>query len=285
MLYSVGRRDEVRRLLRMTIEEMIEKARGRLVVVETLEDLHRHFAESIANEIKENNARKKPTRLILPVGPTGQYPILRDIINDERISLKNCYFFFMDEYCDDNGCVLSEDHPLSLRGTVKRIFFDHIDPELNIPSENLIFPTHLNIHQLKDKIASVGGIDTCYGGIGIHGHVAFNEPEPGVENTDPRLVYLNEYTITMNAIRAHVGGNIVNFPRKAVTLGMRQILSARRIRLYCRNGGEWDWANMVLRIALFGKPGDDFPVTYIRKHPDYLIVADVDTASKPKYIL
>jgi len=109
--------------------------------------------------------------------------------------------------------------------------------------------------------------------------------EPGVENTDPRLVYLNEYKITMNAIRAHVGGNVVNFPRKAVTLGMRRILSARRIRLYRRNGGKWDWANMVLRIALFGKPGDDFPVAYIRKHWDYLIVADIDTASKPKYIL
>ncbi len=70
-----------------------------------------------------------------------------------------------------------------------------------------------------------------------------------------------------------------------MTLDMRQILSARRIRLYCPNGGELDWANMVLRIGFFGKPGDDFPVTYIRKHPDYLIVADVDTASKPKYIL
>jgi len=42
---------------------------------------------------------------------------------------------------------------------------------------------------------------------------------------------------------------------------------------------------MVLRIGLFGKLRDDSPVTYIRKHRDYLIVADIDLASKPKYVL
>ena len=82
--------------------------------------------------------------------------------------------------------------------------------------------------------------------------------EPGVENTDPRLVYLNEYTITMNAIRAHVGGNVVNFPRKTVTLDMRRILSARRIRLYRRNGGKWDWANMVHASPSLGSRGMTF---------------------------
>jgi len=278
------RGEEVRKLLQMTPEEMLAKAKGHLIIVDTLEDLYQHFAESIANEIKKNNAEGRPTRLILPVGPTEQYLILRDIINEENISLKNCYFFFMDEYCDDNGHVLPESHPLSFKGIMKRIFFDHIKPELNIPSENVIFPTHLNIHILKDKIAQVGGIDTCYGGVGIHGHVAFNEPEPNVRNTDPRLVYLNDFTITINAIRAHIGGNLINFPRKAVTLGMRQILGARRIRLYCRNDIS-DWANTVLRIALFGRPGDDFPVTYIREHPDWIIITDRNTAERPKYVI
>ena len=137
----------------------------------------------------------------------------------------------------------------------------------------------------KGKIQSAGGIDTCYGGIGIHGHVAFNEPEPNVKESDPRLVYLNDFTSTINCIRSRVGGNLVNFPRRAVTLGMRQILGARRIRLYCHNGIPLDWANTVLRLALFGQPGDDYPVTHIRSHKDYVIVTDEDTASKPKIIV
>lgn len=279
----MNRREEVRRLLRMSTEEMVAKAEGKLVIVDDLDALHQHFAESIAKEIMKNNKAGRPTKLILPVGPTGQYPILKDMINKQGISLKNCFFFFMDEYCDDNGYAIPEDHPLSFKGEMKHLFFNHIKPELNIPPKQLVFPNHLNLHTLKRRIADAGGIDTCYGGIGIHGHVAFNEPEPNVKDTEPRLVYLNDLTITINAIRAEVGGNLVNFPRKAVTLGMKQILGAKRIRLYCRSQN-YDWANTILRIALFGEPGDDYPVTYIR-NKDYTIMTDKFTASKPKFIL
>jgi glucosamine-6-phosphate deaminase len=168
---------------------------------------------------------------------------------------------------------------------MQELFFDHINQKLNIPSNQLFFPNHNNITELKYRIENVGGIDTCYGGIGIHGHVAFNEPEPNVKNTDPRLVYLNEYTITINAIRANIGGNLANFPRKALTLGMNKILGAKRIRLYCRNGSPYDWANTILRVALFGTPGDDYPVTHVRNHSDYVITTDKNTLASPKIIL
>ena len=68
-------------------------------------------------------------------------------------------------------------------------------------------------------------------------------------------------------------------------LGMRQILGARRIRLYCRNGIPLDWANTVLRLAVLGKPGDDYPVTYVRDHNDYMVVTDEDTVRKPKFVI
>jgi len=278
------RSEEIRALLALSPEELLEKADGRLIILDTLDDLHRHFAESVAQEIQGNNSKGVPTKLILPVGPTGGYPYLAERINGEGISLEHCYFFFMDEYCDDSGRAIPLSHPLSFRGTMEGLFFCRIDRALNIPPEHLFFPNHTNVYLLKDKIVEAGGIDTCYGGIGIHGHLAFNEPEPHVADTDPRLVYLNAYTITMNAIRAKVGGNVENFPRKAFTLGMRQILSARRIVLYCRNGGPYDWANTVLRLALLGAPGDDYPVTYVRGK-DYLIVTDRDTAAPPEHVL
>ena len=279
------RQEEVRRLLKMSRAQMLEKAGGQLVIVKDIDALHQHFAETIVGEIKANNARGRPTTLILPVGPVGQYPLLVEMINEDRISLKKCWFFFMDENCDDNGIVLPPSHPLSFRGEMQQLFFSQIRKNLMIPEKQLTFPDHLNVQTLKDKIALAGGIDTCYGGIGIHGHVAFNEPEPNVRESDPRLVYLNDFTTTINCIRAEVGGNLVNFPRKAVTLGMRQILGARRIRLYCRNGISLDWANTVLRLALFGRAGDDYPVTYIRDHQDYVIVTDEDTARRPKFII
>lgn len=280
------RHEEVRRLLSMSAEEMIEKSEGKLEVLPTLDDLHKHLVESIANEIEGNNKKGRLTKLILPVGPTGQYPLLKDLIHERKISLKSCYFFFMDEYCDDNGHTVPKDHSLSFKGIMERLFFKEIDPDLNIPEGQIIFPDHLNVQHLQGKIEEIGGIDTCYGGIGIHGHVAFNEPEDSVRDSEPRVVYLNPFTITINAIRDEVGGNLVNFPRKAVTLGMRQIMNARRVRLYCRNDvPTLDWANTILRLAVFGEPGDDYPVTYLTRHKDYKVITDRNTARKPKYIL
>ena len=164
-------------------------------------------------------------------------------------------------------------------------FARRVRRNLMLTPKQLIFPDHRNVQTLKAKIESVGGIDTCYGGIGVHGHVAYNEPEPNVRDSDPRIVYLNDFTRTINTIRAQVGGNLEGHPRKGITLGLRQILGARRIRLYCRNGIALDWANTVLRLALFGQPGDDYPVTHIRDHKDYIVVTDEDTARKPKFLV
>jgi len=281
----MARQEEIRKLLKMSRRQMLDRAGKHLMILQDLDALHQHFAESIAGEIKANNARKQVTRLILPVGPTGQYPILADIVNREKISLKNCWFFMMDEHCDDNGIALPPDHPLSFRHAFHAVFARHVRRHLMLPAKQLVFPNHLNVQTLKRKIESVGGIDTCYGGIGIHGHVAYNEPEPNVRDSDPRLVYLNDFTRTINAIRAEIGGNLEGHPRKGITLGMRQILGARRIRLYCRNGIALDWANTVLRLAMFGQPGDDYPVTCIRDHQDYVIVTDQQTACKPRIVL
>lgn len=281
----MNRQEEIQRLMSLSPDQMIEKAGDHLLLLDTIEELYKHFARSLADHIKRNNENNKRTVLILPFGPVKQYEYFIQIVNSEQISLQNCLFFLMDEYCDDNGIAIGSSHPLSFRAGLWK-YFDQINGEFRVPGDQVIFPSHENIYQLAAMIEDAGGIETCYGGIGIHGHVAFNEPEPQVLHTDPRMVYLNEYTRTINAIRAGVGGDLENFPRKALTIGMRQIMNADKIRLYCRNGAEGlDWANTVLRLALFGEPGDDYPVTYIKQHPDWQIITDVDTASTPKNLL
>ena len=278
------RKDEVRALLELSPEEVVARAGDRLVVCDDIDALHQRFAEDVASEIRSRNAEGEPTRLIVPVGPTGQYPILAEIVNREGLSLADCWLFFMDENCGDEQRAVPADHPLSFKGDAQRLFFDHLDPACGLQPDRVTFPDENNIGELAGRIEAVGGIDTCYGGIGIHGHVAFNEPEPGVACSEPRLVRLNDFTVTINAVRSHVGGNLECFPREAYTLGMRQILGARRIRLFCRNGCEFDWANTVLRLALFGEPGDDYPVTHIRGR-DYAITTDRDTLASPRNLI
>lgn len=283
---ELERRKEISELLHLSKKELVDKSDGNLQVVNDLDSLYEHFAESIAKEIAQNNKEARKTKLILPVGPTGQYPILAQLINRKGIDLSSCYFFFMDEYCDENGVPLSEEHPLSFRGKMKEIFFDQLEEEYRIPEDQVIFPTVDNLRDIPNMIEDLGGIDTCYGGIGVHGHVAFNEPEPKVKNTEPRLVYLNEYTITINAIRANVGGDLVNFPRKALTIGMQQVLNSESVRLYCRNDiPKIDWANTVLRLSVLGRPGEDYPVTFLTNHEDCRVITDRATVQSPKYVL
>lgn len=221
----------------------------------------------------------------MPVGPTQPYRIMAEKINYLNLSLKNVRFFFMDEYCDDNDRLIPETHPLSFRGQIGPLLFNRIRPDLLMPREQIIFPSPENIAALPRMIEEAGGIEVCYGGIGIHGHVAFNEPEPGVRDSDPRILSINEFTRTIDATRHKgVGGNLENFPRRAITLGMKQCLGARRMLLMTRNESqEFFWANTVLRISALGEPGDDYPVTHARHHRNLLIVTDVKTATAPKF--
>ena len=278
------RKDEIRTLLELPPRKIIEKAGPHLVVCESLDMLHAKFALDIATAIKKNNEKGLNSRFILPVGPTGQYPYLVDIINTEEIDLSNCFFFFMDEYCDADGKAIDIAHPLSFRDIAQQLFLQELDASCGLTPDRIFFPTEATITKLDDMIKNVGGIDVCFGGIGIHGHIAFNEPESGVKHLGSRLVDLNEYTVTINAVRASVGGNLEGFPRRAFTIGMKQILDAKRIMLYCRNGTSFDWANTILRLALFGKPGDDYPVTHIR-NKDYIITTDLDTLRCPINLL
>lgn len=281
----MNRKDEISKLLKQSEDEVRQQAAGHLKIFDNCDAIHQHIADEMISFIEAQNKKGEKTRFILPVGPVGQYPLFLDAIHKQRISLKNCWFFFMDENADNAGYDLPPTHPLSFQGEMRSLWLNKVDQELAIPEEQLFFPGRKNIARLAEIIDSVGGIDICFGGIGIHGHLAFNEPEPGVRESDPRLVYLNDFTITINAIRAKVGGNLEGFPRKAYTLGLRQILGARKLRLACRNGIDLDWANTVLRLALLGNPSEDYPCTFVNEHDDYEVFTDHDTLRQPEILL
>ena len=273
------RSEEVRRILALSVEELVQEAAGQLKVFETLDEVYEFLADEMVREFQKAAQGDKIVSFIMPVGPTQPYRIMAEKINYLNLSLKNVRFFFMDEYCDDNDRLIPETHPLSFRGQIGPLLFNRIRPDLLMPREQVIFPSPENIAALPRMIEEAGGIEVCYGGIGIHGHVAFNEPEPGVRDSDPRILSINEFTRHKG-----VGGNLENFPRRAITLGMKQCLGARRMLLMTRNESqEFFWANTVLRISALGEPGDDYPVTHARHHRNLLIVTDVKTATAPKF--
>ena len=84
-----------------------------------------------------------------------------------------------------------------------------------------------------------------------------------------RVLTLARETRTINSVT--VGGEIAAIPRRAVTVGMRECLGARRLRLYCNR----PWQSAVVRRVLHGPVSAECPASLMRLHPDAeLAVAD-----------
>ena len=276
-------KSNLERLMEMPLEELEARAKLKFRLLPDIPALLGHFARSIALEIAANNKRGEPTRLILPVGPVAHYPMLAEITNRERISWKQVWEFQMDEFLDWQGRPVPASHPLSFTGYLRAHLFGAIDEELRPPREQQVVPHPFRIDEISEKIREAGGIDACYGGIGYHGHVAFNEPpntrwnrvtEDELRESLTRVVTLGSDSIVVQSIGS-AGGAAAAIPPMAVTLGMKDILASRRIRLYCA-GGERHRA--VFRIAVAGEVSTDYPVTLVQRHPDALVHTDVATA-------
>ena len=277
---------EVRRILALEPDEVIKEAKGQLVVFDTLDEVYDYLAEEMVQEFEKAAKGDRIVSFIMPVGPTQPYRLMAEKINYRQIPLKNVRFFFMDEYVDDEkDRLIPKSNPLSFRGQIGPLLFDRIRPDLLMPKSQIIFPTPENVKDLPKMIKDAGGIEVCYGGIGIHGHVAFNEPGPGVAKSNPRILEINDFTRTIDSTRhPGVGGNLENFPRRAITMGMKQCIEARKILVMTRNETPFlNWANTIIRIAALGKPGDDYPVTHMRHHKNLRIVTDRNTLKKPKF--
>jgi glucosamine-6-phosphate deaminase len=237
----------------------------RVEIVGDIDDVARHFAQALFDEITD----KPNVTMVLPVGPVDQFPLLAQMVNQARLDCREMAIINMDEYLSGDQWV-SIDHPLSFRGYMNRKFYDLLDPHLAPRAENRMFPDPMEPSAVQRIIDARGGLDVCYGGIGINGHIAFNEPpEPG-EPIDTeefaarptRVLQLTRETITINSNT--VGGEMSIIPHRAVTVGMKEILSAARLRFYCNR----PWQSAVIRRVLHGPVTAACPASLLRTHPD-----------------
>ena len=88
-------------------------------VYENSETAFKAMAEMMVEEIVANNKAGKKTLFIVPVGPVGQYKYFVEMVNAQRISLKDVTFINMDEYMKDGVDLVDEDDPLSFRKFIK----------------------------------------------------------------------------------------------------------------------------------------------------------------------
>lgn len=228
--------------------------------------------------IEDNNAQGRRTVLIVPVGPVGQYPIFTRLVNERRTDLSRCWFFNMDEYLDDDGNWLQEGHRLSFRGFMSRQVYGRIDARLLPREGQRVFPDPRDPARLDRLLDQLGGADLCVGGVGLNGHLAFNEPQPELSaeafsSLGSRVLAISPETRATNCI-GDLAGALEDMPTHCVTIGIRQILSSSQVVL----GVFRDWHRAVLRRALHGEVSAAFPVTLLQRHPKALIISNAVAA-------
>lgn len=173
----------------------------------------------------------------------------------------------MDEYLDDSDNLIEEDSPLSFRGFMRKNLFDLLDDNLKVKPENIFFPDPDNTLQIEKVISEMGGVDICFGGIGINGHIAFSEAMDEklikankFKSLKTRVLDISQDTILMNSIK--YGGHTEFIPRRCITIGMVEIFSSKELRFYL----EHNWQSAILRKTIFEEPTPSFPATFLKEH-------------------
>lgn len=231
------------------------------------------IAHSIADLILQKQKKNQHCVLGLATGssPLSIYKELVRLHKDEGLSFNNVITFNLDEYYP-----IGKENIQSYYNFMHKNLFDLIDiksENINIPNgEVMLEELRASCIAYEDKIKELGGIDLQILGIGRTGHIGFNEPGSHL-NSKTRLITMDHLT-RFDAISAFQG--IENVPRKAITMGIQSILSAKKIILMAWGIYKAD----IIQKAIEGQISDKIPTTYLQYHKNTTLILDEEAASE-----
>ena len=226
-------------------------------------DSYNKMSRQAANIISAQVIMKPDSVLGLATGssPIGIYRQLIDWYRKGDIDFSEVTSINLDEYVG-----LSDTDDQSYRYFMQENFFDHV----NIRRENTYVPNGRTPDLEKEcaeydaRIERFGGIDLQLLGIGLDGHIGFNEPgDSFVKNT--HVVDLHESTIRANS---RFFASEADVPRQAITMGMVSIMQAKKILLIANGKAKKE----ILEKAFFGPITPNIPASILQLHPDITVV-------------
>jgi glucosamine-6-phosphate deaminase len=239
----------------------------RLIPLQNAEQVGKWAARHIVERINAfKPTAEKPFVLGLPTGgtPLSTYKTLIDLHQAGQVSFKHVVTFNMDEYVG-----IAPDHPESYRSFMYNNFFNHIDiQEENINLlDGLAKDVDAECAAYEAKIRSYGKINLFMGGIGIDGHIAFNEPGSSL-NSRTRIKTLTEDTRIANS--RFFDNDISQVPKYALTIGVATLMDAEEVMILTMGHNK----ALALQMAVEGSVNHMWTVTALQMHPKAIIVAD-----------
>ncbi len=231
----------------------------KFIKVESYDILSEKAAEIIADVVKN----KPDCVLGLATGssPLGTYAKLVEMNKAGEIDFSAAKSVNLDEYLGlDGECDQSY-----------RYFMDtNLFSKINIDRKNTNVPSGINpdteaeCRRYEELIDSLGGIDIQLLGIGLDGHIGFNEPD-SVFTGPTHIVDLDESTIAANARFFESEKDV---PKKAITMGMRGIMQAKKVLLIANGKKKLE----VVEKAIYGSITPALPASILQLHPDVTVI-------------
>jgi glucosamine-6-phosphate deaminase len=156
----------------------------------------------------------------------------------------------------------------SYRYFMNKQLFDRIDIDkanTYVPDGTAADPA-AESKRYEELISKLGGIDLQVLGIGMNGHIGFNEPDDSL-NTKTHLTDLTESTITANSRFFESEDDV---PKQAITMGISTILSAKKIILLASGKEKRQAISALLRDEI----NTEIPATMLKVHPDVVLICD-----------
>lgn len=231
----------------------------KFITVENYERLSRKAAAIIAAQVisKENSV----LGLATGSSPLGTYANLVKACADGELDFSSVTTVNLDEYVGLTG-----DNDQSYRYFMNTNLFSKI----NVSMEKTHVPNgcaadiEAECKRYDELINSLGGIDIQLLGIGLDGHIGFNEPDD-VFTAGTHAVELDPSTIEANA-RFFASADEV--PREAVTMGMRAIMQAKKVLLIANGKNKRE----ILEKSFFGPITPQIPASILQLHPDLTVI-------------
>jgi len=254
-----------------------------ITVVKDHDALNRRMAAEFVSLLRAKAERNEMLTAILPVGPLD-YTHFAEAVTREGLSCKNLIAYNMDEYLDENDELISTDHPLSFRRYMEESFYSRLSADARPLPENVRMPDPKEPERTTAFFESIGGADIVWGGFGLTGHFAFNDPpEPGeddsveaVRDSRTRCVTICRESMAQMAIGG-TNGNIDIIPKRAITLGMYELSLSKKVHMTFMRS----WHAGVWRRAFFGPVTPRCPGSFLQEHPNIEITMSEIAAQPP----
>lgn len=235
----------------------------KIVKVKNYDELSELAANMLIERIEK--VEKPVVGLATGSTPEGMYANLVKKYKAGEISFANVVTFNLDEYAG-----LSKDDPMSYQYFMYKNLFKDVD----IKSENIHIPNGLaedlekECEQYEVLIQQEGKIDVQILGLGLNGHIGFNEPGTSFDSRT-HVVELEESTRIANS---RFFNSLDEVPKKALTMGIGTIMEAKEIIFIVNGEKKAD----ILRKVVHGEVTENVPASILQRHPNITLITDID---------